>query len=97
MAPARGWVGVNSAPMHVAGLLGLPAVALGLGWESNARWSHPSLRIVAAEGVARDLQQSPTPERLRTFARDTGRTDHWADGLYLNPDVFAEALLRHPI
>ena len=95
MAPARGWVGVNSAPMHVAGLLGLPALALGLGWESNARWLHPSVQIVAAEDVARELQFGSGKDSLLTFARRTHRDDGWADGLYLEPETFAAVSAEH--
>ncbi len=55
MASSKAWIGINSAPMHVAGLIGLPALAIGLPWEVNARWNHPSLRIVSAENTARQI------------------------------------------
>jgi len=97
MASARGWVGINSAPMHVAALLGLPALALGLGWEANARWAHPTLQIVAAEDVARRLQQSPSADQLQAFAQSAARSDTWADGLYLPPEMFASALEGHDL
>jgi hypothetical protein len=97
ISSVKAWVGVNSAPMHVAALLGLPAIALGLPWEINARWNHPTLQIVAAEDIARGLQQSPSPEALQTFVRSIQRSDHWADGLYLKPEEFASALSSHPL
>ena len=97
MTSARAWVGINSAPMHIAALIGLPALALGLPWEVNARWKHPTLQIVAAEEMARGLQQSPSPERLRGLVRASQRSDSWADGLYLQPEIFASALSTHPL
>jgi hypothetical protein len=92
MRSARAWVGINSAPMHIAALIGLPSLALGLPWEVNAQWSHPTLQIVAAEEMARPLQYSPSPEGLRALVRLNQRSDNWADGLYLQPEVFASAL-----
>jgi hypothetical protein len=83
--------------MAPAALLGLPALAIGLPWEANARWAHPGLQIVAAEDVARRLQQSPSPEHLRAFAEASVRADDRADGLYLEPEVFAAALETHPL
>jgi ADP-heptose:LPS heptosyltransferase len=97
MAHAKAWVGINSAPMHIAALLGLPALAVGLPWEINARWHHPTLQIVAAEEMARGLQQSPSPEILRAFVQKCRRSDNWADGLYLQPERFALALSSHPL
>jgi hypothetical protein len=92
MACAKAWVGINSAPMHIAAILGLPSIALGLPWEINARWNHPTLQIVAAEEMTRDLQKSPSPEKLRAFVQIIQRSDDWADGLYLRPEAFASAL-----
>ena len=97
MRSARAWVGINSAPMHIAALLGLPGLALGLPWEMNAMWKHPTLQIVAAEEMARPLQRSPSPEGLRAIVRTSQRSDNWADGLYLQPEVFASALSTHPL
>jgi ADP-heptose:LPS heptosyltransferase len=97
MHNAKAWVGINSAPMHVAALLGLPSLALGLPWEANARWNHPTLQIIAAEKITRELQQSPSPERLRAFIQTVQRSDDWADGIYLDPEEFASALRAHPL
>jgi hypothetical protein len=97
MASSKAWVGINSAPMHAAALLGLPAVALGLPWEINTRWRHPELQIVAAEGLAIQIQQSPTPKNLHEFVLTNCRQDDWADGLYLDPELFASALRQHPM
>jgi hypothetical protein len=83
--------------MHIAALLDMPALALGLPWEVNARWAHPTLQIVAAEEMARALQHSPSSERLRAFAQASRRSDDWADGLYMHPEAFALALAAHPL
>lgn len=94
---ARGWVGINSAPMHVAALLGLPAVAVGLPWEANAIWDSPHLQIVAAETDARMLLNAPSTEGLEAFARETRREDGWADGLYVRPEEVAATLATSPL
>ncbi|MBP1622544.1 MAG: hypothetical protein H6Q07_564 [Acidobacteria bacterium] len=97
MSSVRGWIGVNSAPMHVAALLGLPSLALGMPWEINAMWSHPGLQIVAAESYAQSLLTAPSTRGLQAFAKDVHREDNWADGLYLRPETVADCLLSHPM
>lgn len=97
MGSVRGWVGINSAPMHVAALLGIPSLALGLPWEINAMWTHPGLQIVSAETYAQALLNTPSTKGLRVFARDVHREDKWADGLYLRPEEFAKHLRLHPM
>ncbi len=97
MSSVRGWIGINSAPMHVAALLGLPSLALGMPWEINAMWNHPELQIVAAENYAQSLLTTPSTKRLLAFAKDVHREDKWADGLYLRPETVADCLLSHPM
>ncbi len=97
MSEVSGWVGVNSAPMHVAAMLGLPSLAIGAPWERNAMWHHPGLQIIAAEEYATSLLETPTTRKLQAFARETDRSDEWADGLYLRPEEFADTLRSHPL
>lgn len=97
MSTARGWVGINSAPMHVAALLGLPAVAVGLPWEMNAMWASPNLQIVAAERDAQTLVTAPSTKSLAAFARNLDREDGWADGLYVGPTEVAAILASSPL
>ncbi len=97
MCSVQGWVGINSAPMHVAALLGLPSLALGLPWEYNAMWAHPHLQIVSAEACAQALLTAPSTKGLKAFARNIHREDEWADGLYFRPEEFAQHLLGHPM
>jgi len=97
MAKSKAWIGINSAPMHAAALIGMPSLAVGLPWEVNARWNHPCLKIVAAEGLARQIQQSSSPAEVGMLVKSLQRSDEWADGLFLRPEVFADALRSHAI
>lgn len=94
IASCRAWVGVNSSPMHVAGLLGLPSVAIGRAFENNAFWIHPGkpMEILDSHEWALDIMQFPTSEKIECFRRTAHRNDHWADAIFVDPGRVHRAL-----
>lgn len=83
---ARLVVGNDSGPLHLAGLLGVPGLAL-FGPASEAQWAPTGLRIIALDLPCRPCTQTgqiscTDPRCLREIPQDLVRSE--VDGLLMN-------------
>ncbi len=86
MAGCKAWIGVNSAPLHVAGLLGLKGFAIGTPYEKNSRWEHPSVTIKANESLGNRLFPIPQLDAIPEFLQFINGYAGWSNCLMLSPE-----------